>query len=633
MQYRREIDGLRAVAVVPVMLFHAGYKTFGGGYIGVDVFFVISGYLITKTLLEDIERREFSLVSFYERRARRILPALFFIIFMIVPFAWFLLLPEQMVLFGRSVVYTALFASNFFFYHQQGYFSENSELQPLLHTWSLAVEEQFYLIFPVVLAIAMRFGKRNALCVICILAIASFAHSQHNVSTSPETRAAFYLAPSRAWELFAGSICAFIEGKQWGRGNGLLGLIGIGVIIGSIAYFNESMPFPGIYAALPVVGACFVLLFADGKTSAARLLSFPPLVGIGLISYSAYLWHQPLLAFARIHTVTKPGQPLIVAVLALTFCLAFLSWRYVEKPFRKRGGAFSVSRRVVFRSAGIGAAVLIVLGIVGQQDGGLEFRYSPQEQALLKSSDFRYSMVPSGLRKCFIDYDQKVDVLFSNNCVPNSGGRRVIVFGDSEAAHLMTGVKTIFTSRGYEVGEWAATGCRPFSYAQNSQRCINFIKSFWGNASKILQSDDIIIVGANWSSSLDDLGEQDFLTAIRDAFENLSHAKAKVLIVGDVPNFPFNPPRYIVQTGQAANEEVIVEPQPDSVGSKSNFLVKAEAQRLHFGFVDPSPSLCQFGSSITCAIKIAKGVVYFDENHLSSLGSEIVGEYFKPYAQ
>lgn len=302
MQYRKEIDGLRALAVIPVVLFHAGVSQFTGGYVGVDIFFVISGYLITSVILEQQKQNRFSLVDFYERRARRILPALFLIVLLSIPAAALLLIPQDFIEFSRSVKAVVLFISNFYFWKDSGYFSAGIELKPLVHTWSLAVEEQFYLIFPLFLTpLYRKFGYR-VFYLLLGLAVASLAIAQYGSLTKPA--ATFYLLPTRGWELLCGALLAIhtLHGNV-GSVNKTIrevaGICGLAAIGYAIFVFNDKTPFPSLYGLLPVVGTMVLLAFATEDTYIGRLFRTKALVGIGLISYSVYLWHQPLLAFAR----------------------------------------------------------------------------------------------------------------------------------------------------------------------------------------------------------------------------------------------------------------------------------------------------------------------------------------------
>jgi peptidoglycan/LPS O-acetylase OafA/YrhL len=261
LKYRAEIDGLRALAVVPVILFHAGFELFSGGFVGVDVFFVISGYLITTILIEDIENKRFSIVSFYERRARRILPALFFVMLVCIPFAWLWMLPSQMKDFSQSLVAVSLFASNILFWRESGYFDVSTEEKPLLHTWSLAVEEQYYVLFPIFLLLAWRFGKNRVFWMIVAMAAISLLLSEWGWRNKPESN--FYLAPTRAWEILAGSIAAFMVQWKEVRKNNALAILGLAAIVFSIFFYNEATPFPSVYALVPVLGVFLIILYAE----------------------------------------------------------------------------------------------------------------------------------------------------------------------------------------------------------------------------------------------------------------------------------------------------------------------------------------------------------------------------------
>lgn len=362
MKYRTEIDGLRALAVVPVILFHAGFELFSGGFVGVDVFFVISGYLITTILVDDIENNRFSIVNFYERRARRILPALFFVMLVCIPFAWMWMIPSQMKGFSQSLVAVSLFASNILFWRESGYFDTAAEEKPLLHTWSLAVEEQYYVLFPVFLLFAWRFRKDRVFWMIVVMAVISLILSEWGWRN--KATANFYLAPTRAWELFAGSIAAFVVQKHGVQKSDVLSLLGLAAIVFAIFAYDESTPFPSVFALVPVVGVVLLVLFAEKETLTAKLLSTKAFVGVGLISYSAYLWHQPLFAFARIRLLEEPSEVLMVILSVSSLVLAVASWKYIETPFRRKTGFFS-NKKIVFLMSTVGLIVFFLLGVFG----------------------------------------------------------------------------------------------------------------------------------------------------------------------------------------------------------------------------------------------------------------------------
>jgi peptidoglycan/LPS O-acetylase OafA/YrhL len=377
MQYRKEIDGLRAIAVLPVMFFHAGFSFFSGGYIGVDVFFVISGYLITSIILGEKEYGNFSISNFYERRARRILPALFLVTLVTIPFAWNLLPPDELKDYYQSVAAVSLFSSNILFWLESGYFDTLAELKPLLHTWSLAVEEQYYLVFPLLVLLIWRLGKRYILPMLGLIALLSLLLAQWGSENSPS--AAFYLLPTRFWELMIGSITAFImfypqkfeiilnvslTAKQ------ILSAVGLSLIFYAAIFFNSRTPFPGVFALIPTTGTALIILYGLNGTLTNRLLCNSGLVLIGLISYSAYLWHQPVLAFARWYQLDKLSPLLLAALLLISLVMAYFSWKYVEKPFRRKHG---VSRKVVFKFAVIGSLGFFLTGLSGHH--GNSFLY------------------------------------------------------------------------------------------------------------------------------------------------------------------------------------------------------------------------------------------------------------------
>jgi peptidoglycan/LPS O-acetylase OafA/YrhL len=255
LKYRAEIDGLRALAVLPVILFHAGLELFSGGFVGVDVFFVISGYLITTILIEDIEDKRFSIINFYERRARRILPALFFVMLVCIPFSFIYLPSDELTDFFQSIAAVSLFASNILFWREGGYFDSEASDKPLLHTWSLAIEEQYYALFPIFLILVWRYGKNRMFWMIVVMAAISLLLSEWG--WRKKANANFYLAPTRSWELFSGSIAAFIVQKQGVQKNNALAMLGLAAIFFSIFVFDEATPLPSVYALVPVGGGIF----------------------------------------------------------------------------------------------------------------------------------------------------------------------------------------------------------------------------------------------------------------------------------------------------------------------------------------------------------------------------------------
>lgn len=363
LKYRREIDGLRAIAVLSVIFFHAGFKVFKAGYVGVDVFFVISGFLITTILLDELNHKSFSIVNFYERRARRILPALFFIMAVCVFLSWFILMPKDLVSFFQSLIAIPLFGSNFFFWKDVDYFATASEVKPLIHTWSLAVEEQYYILFPYFLLLVWRFGKRFIFIALFIIATISLTRAQ--IISSYLISENFFLLPTRFWEISIGAMIAFYPThrfsfhKLW---NQFLSVLGVFLILYSIFNFGKNTPFPSVYALVPTIGTALTILFADENTIVGKALGHDLLVKIGLISYSAYLWHQPIFAFSR-YAIKAPylNSYVMLALSVMSLLLAWLSWRHIEAPLKNKE---KFNRSFIFKFSISGSMLFIAVGLL-----------------------------------------------------------------------------------------------------------------------------------------------------------------------------------------------------------------------------------------------------------------------------
>ncbi|MFW6092748.1 MAG: acyltransferase family protein [Pseudomonadota bacterium] len=379
MTYRPELDGLRAIAVLAVVLYHAGFSALGqtlfqGGYLGVDIFFVISGYLITLILLKDLHREDFTFLGFYERRARRILPALVVVMAVSIPFAWAYMLPSAFKEYAGSLAAATLFGSNIYFWQQDEYAAEASELKPFLHTWSLSVEEQFYVLYPIALLLCWQFCRRYITLLFLgglavSLLLAEWASTRYD-------NANFFLAPSRAWELLAGALLAKLEvdrGFPTHRlANAALPTAGVLMILVPMLVLDDLARHPGLITLVPVAGTMLLIAFAGRGDPVSSLLASRAAVAVGLISYSLYLWHQPVFAFARIRATDAPTVADKTGWIVLAVLLATLSYWLVEKPFRNKR---LVSRRLVWTMAAVGPAGVLAAGIYGFGTNGVPSRF------------------------------------------------------------------------------------------------------------------------------------------------------------------------------------------------------------------------------------------------------------------
>ncbi len=442
--YRKEIDGLRAIAVIPVVFFHAGISSFSGGYVGVDVFFVISGYLITSLIVAEKEKEEFSIINFYERRARRILPALFFMSLVCVPFSFLLMSPSQLKEFSDSLISIPLFVSNFVFWGESGYFSSAAEEKPLLHTWSLAVEEQYYLLFPIFILIFWKLKKEILVSIIFITSILSILLAQFgsNLASQPPfydevfrynaiPDFAFFLAPTRAWELLFGSLTAFFllkERKNKFFVSQILSLTGMSMIIFSIIAFDSSTSFPGFSALIPVLGTILIIIYAKEGTLIYKLLSLRPLVFFGLISYSIYLWHQPLFAFTRLSSINSPSVMTYVILSLISFFLGWLSWKYIEAPFRKKD---FFTRKQIFLSSLIVGLFIISIGVIGVSSNGFIERFSQKDLKAIQPEKFSNSIC-----KWTSPIEEYPNLEFCEFGDLNSLKKSIVLYGDSHADSL-----------------------------------------------------------------------------------------------------------------------------------------------------------------------------------------------------
>ena len=440
-KYRPEIDGLRALAVISVILYHTKLNLFGneifkGGFIGVDIFFVISGYLITSIIFQELETTgKFSFLYFYERRIRRIIPALLVVILASLPIAWMLIMPVNFIDFSKSILFSLGFSSNFYFHYSgQGYGEISSLLKPFLHTWSLSVEEQYYIIFPIFLIFISMYFKKHLIQILFVGFFVSIVLASWGSKNHPSFN--FYILPTRGWELLAGSILAYfqifkdniIKNKFYFK---FLPLLGVILIFHSILFFDDEMLHPSFYTLSPIIGVCLIIWFSEKNEIITRILSIKLFVGIGLISYSLYLWHYPLFAFLRISEIELKNYQVIIIITIILFTLSILTYFFVEK----------VSRNKKYNFRFIGISIFLVIFLIatfcffGIKTSGYKDRL-PLELKI-ENIDNRFE------EKNLIDFrecHQKIMKL-KNFCLFGSFEKNVYLVGDSHTDTLAFNLK------------------------------------------------------------------------------------------------------------------------------------------------------------------------------------------------
>ncbi|MDR1789363.1 MAG: acyltransferase [Opitutaceae bacterium] len=563
MVYRPEIDGLRAVAVLSVVFYHAKIGGFPGGFVGVDVFFVISGFLITSLVLKELAAGTFSLAGFWERRLRRIWPALTVMVLATLAAGALLLAPPDCARLGKSAVAQALLSANFFFWKADihGYWALGLvESRPLLHTWSLAVEEQFYLLFPPLLAGLFAFARtRTPRALSLLLALAaggslSAACAAVNVAGKGDV-AAFFLPPTRAWELLAGALLAALPATCSARGRlwrEIAAWGGLAAVVASVGFYSEQTPFPGLAAVPPVLGAA-LFIWGNGRaaacpgapapTSAGRLLSSRPAVAIGLVSYSLYLWHWPVLVFDgyRNGAATPPRT---AALLALAAALSALSWRFVETPFRRR--RLVRSRRGLFAAAAAAVGVVVLSGALLAGTNGFARRWPAP--VLGKLAEIQKATADT-------DYTAATREFYPEDAargrLPDIGvpgaKPRLLLWGDSHAMCLIAAMDALCREAGVG-GKFATHANTPpmAGFAFSGMHGLDGQTPRWAaEVMGYVERENIrhVVLAAAWQTYAEKAGDAVFTAALTDTLRRLARGGRKVWVLLDVPwgNLPGGP--------------------------------------------------------------------------------------------
>jgi peptidoglycan/LPS O-acetylase OafA/YrhL len=648
MQYRSEIDGLRALAVLPVILFHAGFEWFSGGFVGVDIFFVISGYLITTIIISEMAEGKFSIVNFYERRARRILPALFFVMAACLPFAWLWLLPNDLKDFGQSLVAVSIFSSNILFWLESGYFATAAELKPLLHTWSLAVEEQYYILFPIFLMLTWRLGIKWVLILLSVVFLFSLGVAQWGAYNKPS--ATFFLLPTRGWELLVGVFAAFYlkynAHLKSHTVNQMLSLLGFGMILYSITAFDETTPFPSFYALIPTVGTGLLILCAVPKTYVHKLLSLKFIVGIGLISYSAYLWHQPLFAFARHRSFVGMPDINLIALCVVSLVLAWFSWKFVEAPFRNKK---LVDRKQIFIYSSSLLSVFILIGLLTHINKGFGERFPAELHTYLaiggegekaRNTDCHLTDTEFMLTGC----------VFGDQPIPP----KYALIGDSHALSLLQQMEKSFSEFNRSFVLYSKNGCPPSLLIESThaghKNCPMFNQNVIDDLVERKIKTVILFSRFSWyleingfknsygvredknfqhfiegsDSSIEDQVDEK-LESMRGFIRKLTSQNVRVLIIEPIPEMGWDVVRQKIHSLVFDKPMLAIDKKSYEVTTKRRFEKFAEPLMAvpNIRIVATSDLFCDIDS---CFGERNGGLLYYDDDHPSDSASQMIVE-------
>ena len=617
MKYRPEIDGLRALAVIPVIFYHGKFNLFQGGFIGVDIFFVISGYLITRIIFSEIFQSSFSILNFYERRARRILPALFIVLLFSLVLGWLLLPPMEFRSFGQSLGFVSIFASNAFFWLKSEYFEMGSDLKPLIHTWSLGVEEQFYILFPLIAIYIFALNKKMVFPIIFSLFFISLYLSIVNsapANDSSARQAAFFLLHTRAWELMLGSLLFLTTDRQYIFSNKLLNNLfsfaGLLLIVFSISFFNDATPFPSFYALMPTIGAALLIVFSLQGTFTHKLLTLKPIIFIGLISYSAYLWHQPLLVFSRFYFVGELTPFHVLSIFILTILLAYLSWRFLEQPFRDKE---KISRKTIFLFSAMGCFAFGAIGLSIHLNDGFKNRFSSAELQLLNFQQYEEREELYRNRQCFLRSEQD-ERAFLDICTAGP----IYIWGDSHAASISYGLRSLA-----DITQFTSSRCPPILEFEVHGRphCKSINEYIFSSINE--QQPKIVFLHSNWISEW----YKGFDDAVFKTLTKLTHnyPSIKFYMLGGLPQWFPSLPNTMLKAGQLLDgQETYIENQLFSTVQAMDLRLEDLVEKVNkdnIQFISMLELLCKETKCLSQASFSRIEPIAFDYGHLTGSGS------------
>ena len=632
--YRPDIDGLRALAVISVILFHNGIPGFDGGYVGVDVFFVISGYLITQLLEESRdESAPRRLATFYVRRMRRILPALLATCLVTAIVAVALFTPDQLVNVGKFLAATPVMLSNVATWTRGDYFAPGVRQLPLSHLWSISVEEQFYLVYPLLLIAITRYRlpyRRLTLVVFASLSLALCVWASHR---APEANYVF--APTRAWELLLGGMLTIggvprIGNRIAAEGLAVAGLLGIAI---AVHFYTSAIRYPGTAAMLPCMATAALLATGSGPRPALvnRMLSWPPLVFVGLISYSLYLWHQPLLVFANYYYIAPLRPAATAALLVATLLVATASWRFIERPVRAR--ILMKSTRTLLVGAGVGSAGILLAGLVLWNSDGFPQRFPPETRGLIVSMTATPELV-----RCVEEVSlEQVRAGRVCNYGPGDPSPKVLLWGDSHALAMMPAVKELAKAHGMHVYFVAKYNCLPLFAPSNPTKidtatdrygCANFNTAVLEAVTRL--EPELIILDGAWAAGEAPPRVPNVAAGIEQTVSRVGHHSRSICVVFAVPmlKYAVSDALFVARRRHIPDDFLRVS-RADALAQHRDMEhdMRAVAERSGLTLVDPKDALCPADS---CLYKADDRSLYFDDSHLSVYGALYVARTLEP---
>lgn len=611
--HRNEVDGLRAIAVIPVIIFHTGYA-FAGGFVGVDIFFVISGYLITILILSELSKGKFNYWKFLIRRIKRLAPSLISVMALSLLIAFLVLPPFQLRDFSRSLISVLGLNSNFYFFRNSEYFGPTAELQPLLHMWSLSLEEQFYLIFPLALVILFKIFQSRKKTIFLSLFVAAFASFLIGVwGTMTHPNASYYLLPFRAWEFLAGSIVATLPVWNFSaKRKNALTLFGIFLLLLSFVLINKEVPFPGFYALLPVAGTSLILFFAKAETFPAKILSQRYLVHIGLLSYPLYLWHYPLIVFSKSLGYDLKNLLSLFCLLALIYFLSYLTFHFVEKPIRFN---IRLSNRTLVGTTSVLIISLLLLTVNIEKSSISTDKYRGQLGGDVKHVDFHefidkkyFDCEPISIAMQALKWDKFLRCKQSKAGIPD-----VILLGDSHAEHLFIGVAENLPNKNVAF------------YIKGSKPLIND-PEFNSIFRELLHNGRKQTILYTFAYSIYPESRIPLDLEIRETLKLLQKSKKRVVLLGDIPRFPFEAEDCKYQTKALKNNfSCSIDAATYEVTQESvNGSLVAISSNLNIPFLRLDSIFCDTN---ICSMRKGDSVIYRDTNHLNIIGSQMLGQF------